>query len=103
MGLKAVYLHLTSLIIVEITIAADAMTGTLDIASLEVSGAGAITVTTGTAGNFSAATVNAAAALLLMVRRTPLVLGQLLLPHSLLVAPLSISLGSGSGDFTINY
>ena len=45
-----------------VTIAAGNMTGTLDIASLEVSGAGSIVVSTGTAGNFSHGTVNAAGA-----------------------------------------
>ena len=46
-----------------ITVDAGTMTGAFDITSLDTSGAGAITISSGTLGNFSAGTVNAASSL----------------------------------------
>ncbi len=85
-----------------ITIAAESLTGTLDVATLETSAAGSITVSTGTAGNFSAGTVKAIDAFTLDASANVSGSASIAISDLSASGAISISLGSAaSGDVTL--
>jgi len=85
-----------------ITIAAESSTGTLDITTLETVGAGSITVSTGTAGNFSATTVRSIDAFTLDASANASGSASIAIADLSASGAISISLGSAaSGDVTL--
>jgi len=84
-----------------VTIAAETMTGSIDIATLETSAAGAVTVSTGTAGNFSANTVKVAGGFTLDAAAHVSGSGSIAVSDLSASGAISISLGSGTGDVAL--
>lgn len=84
-----------------ITIGAESMTGSIDVATLETSALGAAVISTGTAGNFSASTVKLAGGFTLDASAHVSGSGSIAVSDLSASGAISISLGSGSGDTTL--
>jgi len=84
-----------------LTIGGEAMTGEFNVTSLKVSGAGSMTVSTGTAGQFSAGTTNAAGTFTLDASANTSGSSSITLTTFSASGAVAISAGSGSGDISL--